>query len=188
MITFPIARLNKLLINCDVYSIEDYIQAGLFTCIHTSGSPECLYTIDTCILKPVALLEFYERYIKLLSFYGSHVYIEDDEIERSIEITDFDLILYDNEGKPSKWFKDWSEELHNKYFKYIKELINNHNIEYKLYRVLDEINEEDAHKNYRDYLERVLDQIADLEQAADKIINQLEINYPIEFGLGVNND
>lgn len=182
MITFPIARLNKLLTECNVDIVEYYDQTGLLTCIHISNNIECLYIIDTCILKPVAILNFYERYIKLLSFYGSHVYI-DDEIERSIEITDFDLILYDNEGKPSKWFKDWPEELHKKYFKYIKELINNHNIEYKLYHFLDEINEEDAHKSYRDYLGKVLDQIADLEQAAGKIINQLENSYPIEFGL-----
>lgn len=141
-------------------------------CIHLSRGDDFVYILDGMVLRPIAHFEFYARYIHLNGFSVSHIDIEEDEIERIINTTHFDLLTdsileYGNQN----------------YYDYIVCLMEDYRIRNTLYESDSSIHVANANERYKTGLSKVLEDTKKLIEEIKAVIYPSERDYPLEFGL-----
>jgi hypothetical protein len=171
MLKIPLFKIEKLVLSWEDFEIKSILFHGIFLCIHLSEGieGECIYLLDGMIIKPVACYNLGSRYITVENFDVSHITIEDDELERVIHITKYELLEDLMLRYPS-------------YYSYIKDLIK----DYYILNTLEEnflsdtcLNE--TNEKYKYSLIKIHEDTTELVERIKGVITDSESNYHIEF-------
>lgn len=175
MLRIPLLELNKLMLSWEDFEVKNVLLHGIFICVHLSESieGECIYLIDGIVIKPVACYDLGYKYITLQNFDVSHITIEEDELERIIHITAYELL----------------EDLrYPDYYSYIENLIK----DYYILNTLKESLLSDTYllyginERYKDDLIKIQENTKELIGRIKSVITDSESNYPTEFKVMLN--
>lgn len=176
MLRIPLIEIEKLVLSWKDFEIKSVLFHGIFMCVHLSEGieGECIYLVDGMAITPVACYDFGYKYVTVEYFDVSHITIEDDELERVIHITKYELLEDSLLKYPSYYF-------------YIGDLIK----DYYILNTLEEsflscyLNE--ANEKYKDDLIKIHKDTTKLIKKIKGVIADSEINYPTKFKVMLNN-
>lgn len=175
MLKIPLFKIEKLVLSWENFKIKNVLFHEIFICVHLEKGieGECIYLLDGITVTPVACYDFGYKYVTVEYFDVSHITIEDDELERVIHITKYELL-------------EDSLLMYPSYYSYIKDLIK----DYYILNTLEEnflscyLNE--TNEKYKDDLIKIHKDTTELIKRIKGVIADSEINYPIEFKVMLN--
>jgi hypothetical protein len=171
MLRIPLIKIEKLILSWKDFEIKTILDHGIFICVHLAEGieGESIYLVDGITVTPVACYDFGYRYITIEYFDVSHITIEEDELERIIHITEYELLEDSLLKYPS-------------YYSYIRNLIK----DYYILNTLEEnllsdtcLNE--TNKEYKNSLIKIHKDTTELIERIKGVITDSESNYHIEF-------
>ena len=177
MLKIPLIEIEKLVLSWKDFEIKSVLFHGIFLCVHLAEDieGEFIYLIDGMTITPVACYDFGYRYITIEYFDVSHITIEEDELERVIHITEYELLEDSLLRYPS-------------YYSYIRDLIKDYYILNNLEKnLVSDTCLSETNEMYKDDLIKIHKDTTELIKRINGVIADLESNYLIEFKMMLSN-